>query len=78
MLEHIRGNRGLDTCRPERSHPGARLGSGRQPSEGGPFSFSVDYSLSARQVGRLIVTGPRVTSEGFPPVTNLIPLVLDA
>jgi Immunoglobulin-like domain of bacterial spore germination len=45
--------------------------------ESGPFSFTVDYSLSARQVGRLIVTGPRVTSEGFPPVANVIPLVLD-
>jgi hypothetical protein len=45
--------------------------------ESGPFSFTVDYSLSARQVGRLIVTGPRVTSEGFPPVANVIPLVLE-
>jgi hypothetical protein len=46
-------------------------------TEGGPFSFSVGYLLSARQMGRLIVTGPRVTSEGFPPVANVIPLVLE-
>ncbi len=45
--------------------------------ESGPFSFTVDYSLSARQVGRLTVTGPRVTTEGFPPVANVIPLVLE-
>jgi hypothetical protein len=44
--------------------------------EAGPFSFDVKYSTVARQVGRLVVTGPRVTTEGFPPVANLIPVVL--
>src|SRR5580765_1134414 len=48
-------------------------GGSAQPS---PFSFAVAYSISARQVGRLLVSAPRVTSEGFPPVTNAIPLVL--
>ena len=45
--------------------------------EPGPFSFTVQYSVSSRQLGRLVVTGPRVTKEGFPPVENWIPLVLD-
>jgi len=43
----------------------------------GPFEFSVDYAIALRQIGRLEVFEPRVTSEGFPPVTNAIPLVLD-
>ena len=46
--------------------------------DAGPFSFTVAYPRAARQVGRLVVSGPRVTTEGFPPVTNLIPLVLDS
>jgi hypothetical protein len=42
-----------------------------------PFGFAVRYTVRARQVGRLVVSAPRVTNEGFPPVTNVIPLVLD-
>jgi hypothetical protein len=41
-----------------------------------PFGFAVHYAVTARQVGHLTVSAPRVTSEGFPPVTNVIPLVL--
>jgi Immunoglobulin-like domain of bacterial spore germination len=41
-----------------------------------PFGFAVHYTVRARQVGHLTVSAPRVTSEGFPPVTNVIPLVL--
>jgi hypothetical protein len=45
--------------------------------ESGPFDFTVSYSLAAGQVGRLEVYEPRVTNEGFPPVTNVVPLVLE-
>jgi len=43
----------------------------------GPFGFAVDYSAPAREIGLLTVSSPVVTSEGFPPVRNVIPLVLD-
>jgi hypothetical protein len=43
----------------------------------GPFSFTVDYPLGARQVGHLEVFEPRVTREGVPPVRNVLPLVLE-
>jgi hypothetical protein len=43
----------------------------------GPFSFTVDYPLGARQVGQLEVYEPQVTTEGFPPVNNVVPLVLE-
>jgi hypothetical protein len=43
----------------------------------GPFSFTVDYPLGARQVGHLEVYEPRVTREGLPPVRNVLPLVLE-
>jgi hypothetical protein len=46
-------------------------------SESGPFAFTVDYPIGARQVGHLEVYEPRVTAEGFPPVENVIPLVLE-
>jgi hypothetical protein len=42
-----------------------------------PFSFSVGYSVPVREIGRLTVSSPLVTSEGFPPVRNVIPLVLE-
>jgi hypothetical protein len=45
--------------------------------EPGPFAFTVDYPLGARQVGHLEVYEPRVTTEGFPPVKNVLPLVLE-
>lgn len=43
----------------------------------GPFSFTVDYPLGARQVGHLEVYEPTTTNEGFPPLTNVLPLVLE-
>jgi hypothetical protein len=46
-------------------------------NEPGPFAFNVDYPIGVRQVGHLEVSAPRVTTEGFPPVKNVIPLVLE-
>ena len=43
----------------------------------GPFGFIVDYTAPVREIGRLTVSSPLVTNEGLPPVTNVIPLVLD-
>jgi hypothetical protein len=40
------------------------------------FEFSVDYSVDAVQIGALEVYEPRVTSEGFPPSRDFVPLVL--
>lgn len=45
--------------------------------EPGPFEFAVSYPLGARQVGHLEVYAPKVTSEGFPPVKNVLPLLLE-
>jgi hypothetical protein len=45
--------------------------------DAGPFAFTVDYPLGARQVGHLEVYEPRVTREGLPPVKNVVPLVLE-
>jgi hypothetical protein len=45
--------------------------------EPGPFAFTVDYPIGARQVGHLEVFEPQVTTEGFPPVKNVLPLVLE-
>jgi hypothetical protein len=45
--------------------------------EPGPFAFTVAYSAGARQIGLLEVFEPRVTSEGFPPVRNVVPVVLE-
>jgi Immunoglobulin-like domain of bacterial spore germination len=62
-----------------RGRDGRRLAGGAAQGgslEPGPFSFTVEYEIAARQVGRLEVAAPRVTSEGFPPVTNVVPLVL--
>jgi hypothetical protein len=52
---------------------GFAQGGSREP---GAFSFPVEYDVDARQVGQLEVYEPRVTTEGFPPVRNLIPVVL--
>jgi hypothetical protein len=53
---------------------GSTQGGAVQP---GPFKFEVTYSLPARQVGSLEVDEPTVTQEeGFPPVRNVVPLVL--
>jgi hypothetical protein len=43
----------------------------------GPFGFTVRFSVVRRQVGSLEVYEPRVTTEGFPPVRNVVPLVLE-
>ncbi len=43
----------------------------------GPFEFAVSYPIGVRQVGQLEVYAPRVTTEGFPPVKNVVPLVLE-
>ena len=43
----------------------------------GPFAFNVRYPIGERQVGQLEVYEPRVTDEGFPPVKNVLPLVLE-
>ncbi len=43
----------------------------------GPFEFAVSYPIGARQVGQLEVYVPKVTAEGFPPVKNVVPLVLE-
>ena len=41
-----------------------------------PFDFAVTYTVALQQVGQLEVDVPRVTSEGFPPTKNVLPLVL--
>ncbi len=50
----------------------AQGGSG-QP---GPFSFTVSYSVGVRQIGQLEIYEPSVTTEGFPTVKNIVPVVL--
>jgi hypothetical protein len=63
-----------------RARDGATLASGS--TQGGSiqaerFHFDVVYSLPLRQVGQLEVDEPTVTQEeGFPPVRNVVPLVL--
>ena len=43
----------------------------------GPFAFTVNYSVSQRQIGGLEVTGAKgTTEEGFPPPKEVVPLVL--
>ena len=53
---------------------GFTQGGSREP---GPFRFTVTFSIGARQIGRLDVDEPTVTTEGFPPVKNVVPLVLE-
>ena len=53
---------------------GFTQGGSHKPS---PFAFTVEYPLGARQVGHLEVYEPQVTTEGFPPVRNVVPLVLE-
>jgi hypothetical protein len=43
----------------------------------GSLHFTVTFSVAARQVGLLEVYEPTVTGEGFPPVRNVVPLVLE-
>lgn len=53
---------------------GFTQGGSREP---GPFRFTVTYSVGARQIGMLEVYAPTVTTEGFPPTKNVVPLVLE-
>jgi Immunoglobulin-like domain of bacterial spore germination len=52
---------------------GVAQGGGLEPSS---FEFTVDYQIDARQIGELEVYEPRVTTEGFPPSKDIVPLVL--
>ena len=64
-----------------RARDGSTLVSGFTQGGGtapGPFEFTVTYSIPARQIGRLEVDEPSITSEGPPPMRNIIPLVLAA
>ena len=54
---------------------GVTQGGGLRP---GPFHFTVRYTLVTAELGELDVATPRVTDEGFPPLTNVVPLVLAA
>jgi Immunoglobulin-like domain of bacterial spore germination len=63
-----------------RARDGRKLASGFTQGgsrELGPFSFAVRYSVDARELGQLEVYEPSVTSEGFPTVKNVMPLVLE-
>jgi hypothetical protein len=63
-----------------RARDGRRLASGFTQGgsrESGQFSFVVRYSIGASEVGQLEVYEPSVTSEGFPTVKNVMPLVLE-
>ena len=54
---------------------GDTMGGGVDGSQ--PFSTTVDYSVSERQVGHLEVYEEDVSDgEGYPPTRNVIPLVL--
>ena len=53
---------------------GFAQGGSREPR---PFSFTVGYSIGARQIGQLEIYEPSVTTEGFPTVKNIVPLVLE-
>lgn len=44
----------------------------------GAFSFPVTFSVSARQIGHLeVIADDPSDGEGFPPVRNVVPLVLN-
>jgi immunoglobulin-like protein involved in spore germination len=63
-----------------RARDGRKLASGFTQGgsrETGPFSFAVRYAIDAREVGQLEVYEPSVTSEGFPTVKNVMPVVLE-
>jgi Immunoglobulin-like domain of bacterial spore germination len=53
---------------------GVTQGGSLEPSS---FEFTVEYSIATRQVGELEVYEPRVTTEGFPPSRDVVPLVLE-
>jgi hypothetical protein len=52
---------------------GVTQGGSLQPNS---FEFRVEYTVNIRQIGELEVYEPRVTSEGFPPPRDVVPLVL--
>lgn len=52
---------------------GFTQGGSLEPSS---FEFTAEYSIAARQIGELEVYEPRVTTEGFPPSKDVVPLVL--
>jgi len=45
--------------------------------EPGSFAFTVSYPIGERQIGHLEVYEPKVTTEGFAAVKNVVPLVLE-
>jgi Immunoglobulin-like domain of bacterial spore germination len=53
---------------------GVAQGGSLEPSA---FEFTVDYKVAARQIGELEVYEPRVTTEGFPPSEDVVPIVLE-
>jgi hypothetical protein len=53
---------------------GFTQGGSQQP---GSFAFTVSYPIGERQIGHLEVYEPKVTTEGFPPMRNVLPLVLE-
>jgi hypothetical protein len=53
---------------------GAAQGGSLEPSS---FKFTVHYKIAARQIGELEVYEPRVTTEGFAPSKDIVPLVLE-
>jgi hypothetical protein len=53
---------------------GVTQGGSLEPSS---FEFTVEYQVAARQIGELEVYEPRVTTEGFPPSKDVVPLVLE-
>jgi hypothetical protein len=63
-----------------RARDGRKLASGFTQGgsrESAPFSFVVRYSVDAGEIGQLEVYEPSITSEGFPTVKNVMPLVLE-
>jgi hypothetical protein len=53
---------------------GFTQGGSLEPSS---FEFAAEYSIAARQTGELEVYEPRVSTEGFPPSRDVVPLVLE-
>jgi hypothetical protein len=53
---------------------GVAQGGSLEPSS---FEFTVDYKVAARQIGELEVYEPTVTTEGFPPSKDIVPLLLE-
>lgn len=44
----------------------------------GPFSFAVSYTVASQQIGHLeVIADDPSDGEGFPPVRNVIPLMLN-